>query len=64
MKAVTSDMRRNFLLAAGLGGATAVVPSMRARAAPPLAAEQVPPAHARYCANSPHVLKYYETARV
>ncbi len=61
-----STRRRNFLLAAGLGGAGAVAAVSGARKAQPagtkIAQEEVPGAQG-YRATE-HILKYYKTTEV
>jgi hypothetical protein len=64
MKTIKPSTRRNFLLAASLGGAGAVAAVATARNAPKVAA--APPAEGKsdgYQASA-HVLKYYKTTEV
>ena len=65
MKTIKPANRRNFLLAAGLGGA-AVAAAVVTAAKPSKGREKIAAAEARssgYQASA-HVLKYYETTKV
>ena len=64
MKPTTKAQRRNFLIAAGLGGA-GVATAMVAGRKPKLAARQAPATEQRTAyRESAHVQKYYETTKV
>ena len=64
MKTIKPTSRRNFLLAAGLGGAgvvAAVATVGKSRGREKIAAAEAQPSGYR---ASAHVLKYYETTKV
>jgi hypothetical protein len=63
MKTLKPTTRRNFLLAAGLGGAGAVAAVATSRKKGEVAAGADPAASDGYRA-SPHILKYYKTTEV
>lgn len=63
MKTIKPNTRRNFLLAASLGGAGAVAAVATGRAKPKAAAAGTASKSDGYQA-SPHVLKYYKTTEV
>jgi hypothetical protein len=62
METINADARRNFLLAASLGGAGGVVVAAAAHLAPRVAATTpaVEPQKSGYRA-SPHILTYYKS---
>ena len=65
MKTIKPANRRNFLLAAGLGGAGAVAAVVAARGVPQAAAKDEPAvAQPTGYRASPHILKYYKTTEV
>jgi hypothetical protein len=66
MKSTKPTDRRNFLLAAGLGGAgvAAAVAAAGAKVSPPRADEAAPDPKATAYRASAHVLKYYKTTEV
>jgi hypothetical protein len=65
MKTVKPNTRRNFLLAAGLGGAGAVAAVAIARKEPEVVAGAEPAASkAGGYRTTPHILKYYKTTEV
>jgi hypothetical protein len=63
MKTIKPNNRRNFLIAASLGGAGAVA-AATARNKPKVAAAEPAAARADGYQATPHVLKYYKTAEV
>jgi glycine/D-amino acid oxidase-like deaminating enzyme len=65
MKAIKPSNRRNFLLAAGLGGAGVAAAVVTARKVAPQAADAAAPvAEASGYRASEHVMKYYKTTEV
>jgi hypothetical protein len=66
MKTTKSTNRRNFLLAAGLGGAGAVAAVVTARGPvkPTAGEEAAPDREATKYRASAHILKYYKTTEV
>jgi hypothetical protein len=63
MKTIKPNTRRNFLLAASLGGAGAIAVVATGRNKPKVAAADDSAKSDGYQA-SPHVLKYYKTTEV
>jgi hypothetical protein len=64
MKTIKPNTRRNFLLAASLGGAGAVAAVAAARNKPKVAAAEPGAGKSDGYRASPHVLKYYKTTEV
>ena len=64
MKTIKPNTRRNFLLAASLGGAGAVAAVATARNKPKVAAAEAGTAKNDGYRASEHVLKYYKTTEV
>ena len=64
MKTMKPNTRRNFLLAASLGGAGAVAAVATGRAKPKVASAEQAGAKTDGYQASPHVLKYYKTTEV
>jgi hypothetical protein len=64
MKTIKPNTRRNFLLAASLGGAGAVAAVATAREKSKVASAEPGADKADGYRASPHVLKYYKTTEV
>ena len=64
MKTIKPNTRRNFLLAASLGGAGAVAAVATGRTKPKVASADPSAAQADGYRASAHVLKYYKTTEV
>ena len=64
MKTIKPNNRRNFLLAASLGGAGAVAAVATARNKPKVASADPAAGTSDGYRASPHVLKYYKTTEV
>ena len=64
MKTIKPNTRRNFLLAASLGSASAVAVVATARNKPKVASAEASAEKGDGYRASPHVLKYYKTTEV
>ena len=66
MAHTATSSRRDFLLGAGLGAATAAtaVAAMATQYRIPLGADEVAPERSSGYRASPHILKYYRTTEV
>ena len=64
MQGIGTSSRRNFLLAAGLGGAGAIAAVATGRKAAPAAKTQAAAAEPQGYRASDHILKYYKTTEV